>query len=153
LVRYDGIFEEQKEGELSMQNTEVQSAVMDHFNIVVINEDAAGNEIKKTWRLVYDYRSIAKIEKAIGRDIKKISSWKDLSSGTDFPAIVHGGLNRYHPDVTLDEVLDVLNPAAQRVLSDEIFYLMFPGMREVIEKRTETGATADPNSQTATLSA
>jgi hypothetical protein len=136
-----------------MQNTEVQSAVMDHFNIVVVNEDAAGNEIKKTWRLVYDYLSIAKIEKAIGRDIKKISSWKDLSSGTDFPAIVHGGLNRYHPDVTLDEVLDVLNPAAQRVLSDEIFYLMFPGMREVIEKQAETGAAADSNPPAATLSA
>jgi len=136
-----------------MQNTEVQSAVMDHFNIVVVNEDAAGNEIKKTWRLVYDYRSIAKIEKAIGRDIKKIEAWKNLSSGTDFPAIVHGGLNRYHPDVTLDEVLDVLNPAAQRVLSDEIFYLMFPGMREVIEKQAETGAAVDPNPPAATLSA
>jgi len=131
-----------------MQNTEVQSAVMDHFNIVVINEDAAGNEIKKTWRLVYDYRALAKIEKTIGRDIKKIEAWKDLSSGTDFPAIVHGGLNRYHPDVTIDQVLDVLNPAAQRILSNEIFYLMFPGMREAIEKR-EAG-TETENPQTAT---
>ena len=131
-----------------MQNTEVQSAVMDHFNIVVINEDAAGNEIKKTWRLVYDYRALAKIEKTIGRDIKKIEAWKDLSSGTDFPAIVHGGLNRYHPDVTIDQVLDVLNPAAQRILSNEIFYLMFPGMREALEKR-EAG-TETENPQTAT---
>jgi len=47
-------------------------------------------------------------------------------------------------------VLDVLNPAAQRVLSDEIFYLMFPGMREVIEKQAETGATALPNPDTQT---
>ena len=136
-----------------MHMTEVQSVVTDEFKLTVVSEDAAGNQTKKTWRLVYDYRSIAKIEKAIGRDIKKIESWKNLSSGTDFPAIVHGGLGRYHPDVTLDEVLDVLNPAAQRVLSDEIFYLMFPGMREVIEKQAETGATADPNPLTATLTA
>ena len=133
--------------------TEVQSAVTDYFNIVINDEDAAGNPIKKVWKLVFDYRSIAKIEKAIGRDIKKIESWKNLSSGTDFPAIVHGGLNRYHPDVALDEVLDVLNPAAQRILSDEIFYLMFPGMREVIEKQTETGATAVPNPETQTATA
>ena len=132
------------------KETEVQSAVTDYFNLTIVSADAAGNETKKTWRLVYDYRAIAKIEKTIGRDIKKIEAWKDLSSGTDFPAIVHGGLNRYHPDVTLDQVLDVLNPAAQRILSDEIFYLMFPGMREVIEKQAETGATANPNPSTAT---
>ena len=130
------------------KETEVQSAVTDYFNLIIVSADAAGNETKKTWRLVYDYRALAKIEKTIGRDIKKIEAWKDLSSGTDFPAIVHGGLNRYHPDVTIDQVLDVLNPAAQRILSDEIFYLMFPGMREAIEKR-EAGAETE-NPQTAT---
>jgi len=135
------------------EETVVQSMCTDYFNIVINGEDAAGNPTKKTWKLCFDYRSIAKIEKTIGRDIKKIEAWKNLSSGTDFPAIVHGGLNRYHPDVTLDEVLDVLNPAAQRVLSDEIFYLMFPGMREVIEKQAETGAAVDPNPPAATLSA
>ena len=130
------------------KETEVQSAVTDYFNLIIVSADAAGNETKKTWRLVYDYRALAKIEKTIGRDIKKIEAWKDLSSGTDFPAIVHGGLNRYHPDVTIDQVLDVLNPAAQRILSNEIFYLMFPGMREAIEKR-EAG-TETENPQTAT---
>jgi hypothetical protein len=130
------------------KETEVQSAVTDYFNLIIVSADAAGNETKKTWRLVYDYRAIAKIEKTIGRDIKKIEAWKDLSSGTDFPAIVHGGLNRYHPDVTIDQVLDVLNPAAQRILSDEVFYLMFPGMREALEKR-EAG-TETENPQTAT---
>jgi len=130
------------------KETEVQSAVTDYFNLIIVSADAAGNETKKTWRLVYDYRALAKIEKTIGRDIKKIEAWKDLSSGTDFPAIVHGGLNRYHPDVTIDQVLDVLNPAAQRILSDEVFYLMFPGMREAIEKR-EAG-TETENPQTAT---
>jgi hypothetical protein len=130
------------------KETEVQSAVTDYFNLIIVSADAAGNETKKTWRLVYDYRALAKIEKTIGRDIKKIEAWKDLSSGTDFPAIVHGGLNRYHPDVTIDQVLDVLNPAAQRILSDEVFYLMFPGMREALEKR-EAG-TETENPQTAT---
>jgi len=138
---------------MKKEETTVQSMCTDYFNIVINDEDAAGNSTKKIWKLCYDYRAIAKIEKTIGRDIKKIEAWKDLSSGTDFPAIVHGGLNRYHPDVTIDQVLDVLNPAAQRILSDEIFYLMFPGMREVIEKQAETGATADPNPLTATPTA
>jgi hypothetical protein len=133
---------------MKKEETTVQSMCTDYFNIVINDEDAAGNSTKKIWKLCYDYRAIAKIEKTIGRDIKKIEAWKDLSSGTDFPAIVHGGLNRYHPDVTIDQVLDVLNPAAQRILSNEIFYLMFPGMREAIEKR-EAG-TETENPQTAT---
>ncbi len=133
---------------MKKEETTVQSMCTDYFNIVINDEDAAGNSTKKIWKLCYDYRAIAKIEKTIGRDIKKIEAWKDLSSGTDFPAIVHGGLNRYHPDVTIDQMLDVLNPAAQRILSDEIFYLMFPGVREAIEKR-EAGAETE-NPQTAT---
>ena len=104
----------------------------------------------KTWKLCYDYRSIAAIEDATGLDLKKFDDWKAISSGKQFPKIVHGGLHRYNPDVTLEEVLDVLNPQAQRLLSDKIFDLMFPGAYEAFIKQKEledTGATADPNPQ------
>jgi hypothetical protein len=130
-----------------MQTTEVQSTVTPEIRLTIVAEDAAGNEVKKTWRLVFDYRAIAKAEKATGRDLKKLAAWKDISSGTDFPAIVHAGLNRYHPDVTIDEVIDGLNPMAQRLLSDEIFYYMFPGMREAVEKEAK-GETENPQKAT-----
>ena len=46
------------------------------------------------------------------------------------------------------------NPEAQRLLSDEIFELMFPGVREAYEKakKEESGASESPNAQTETTS-
>jgi hypothetical protein len=121
--------------------------VTPHFTLVLDAED--GTE-PKTWKLAYTYKAIAKIEEKIGKDIKKLEDWKELSSGKDFPVIVWGGLDKFNPEVTLDEVIEILNPEAQRALSDAIFELMFPGVRDAYEKLLEkdTGATADPNAQT-----
>ena len=126
----------------------VKSSVIDHFSLVLDNEDGTPS---KAWKLCYDYRALAKIEQATGLDIKKIEDWKDLSSGKHFPTIVWGGLNRFNPEVTLDEVMDILNPDAQRLLSDAIFNLMFPGVVEAYEKLTkEKGDPNSPNAVTAT---
>jgi hypothetical protein len=130
----------------------IKMRVTPHFSLILDAED--GTEPRK-WTLCYTYRAIAKIEDAIGKDIKKVESWRDLSSGKDFPAIVWGGLSKYNPEVTLEEVQDVLNPEAQRLLSDAIFELMFPGVLDAINtalKDEETGATASPNGQTGTTS-
>jgi hypothetical protein len=137
---------------LDMSN-EVKTRVTPHFSLVIDPEDGTPS---KTWKLCYDYRAIAKIEESIGLDIKKLEDWGKLSSGKHFPSIVHGGLLRYNPEVTLEQVLDVLNPEAQSLLTNEIFDLMFPGAKEAYEKlrkEQQTGATADPNGQTATTSA
>jgi hypothetical protein len=135
-------------------NEPLKMRVTPHFTLILDAED--GTDPKK-WTLCYTYKAIAKIEEAIGKDIKKISDWQSLSSGKDFPVIVWGGLDKFNPEVTLEEVRDVLNPECQRLLSDAIFELMVPGVREAYEKQLEaidakgTGATADPNAQTATL--
>ncbi len=130
-----------------MKVLDIQSTVTPEIRLTVNTEDAAGNPVSKTWRLVFDYRAIAKAEEATSRDLKRITDWKDISSGKDFPKIIHAGLNRYHKDVTLDEVIDALNPMAQRLLSDEIFFYMFPGMREAVEKE-DAGVTANPQKAT-----
>lgn len=121
-----------------------------HFSLILDAED--GTE-PRTWKLCYTYKAIARIEEAIKKDIKKIADWQSLSSGKDFPVIVWGGLDRFNPEVTLDQVVDILNPECQRLLSDAIFELMFPGVREAYEKQLAeieakakgAGATADPN--------
>ena len=126
-----------------MKDNVLKTRVTPHFTLVLDAED--GTE-PKTWKLAYTYKAIAKVEEAIGKDIKKLEDWKDLSSGKDFPAIVWGGLDKFNPEVTLDEVVEILNPEAQRALSDAIFELMFPGVREAYERLTkDTGATASPN--------
>jgi hypothetical protein len=130
--------------------TEVQSACTPEIRLIVESEDAAGNPTSKTWRLVLDYRALAIIEQTTKRDLKKIDGWKDLSSATDFPAIVHACLNRYHPDVELAEVVGNLNTAAQMPLENALFELAFPGAMEAWNKQKATGATASPNAPAAT---
>jgi hypothetical protein len=129
-----------------MTNEPLKMRTTPHFSLILDAED--GTE-PKVWKLSYSYKAIAKIEDAIGKDIKKISDWQSLSSGKDFPVIVWGGLDKFNPAVTLDEVIEVLNPECQRLLSDAIFNLMFPGVVEAYQKTLdeakETGATGSPN--------
>ncbi len=114
-----------------------------HFSLVIDAED--GTPVK-TWKLCYTYKAIAKIEETTGIDLKKIEDWKDISSGKHFPVIVWGGLDKFNPEVSLDDVRDILNPEAQRLLSDEIFNLMFPGVKEAYEKSLQENTS--PNDQT-----
>ena len=133
-------------------NDVIKARVTPHFTLELDAED--GTE-PKVWRLAYTYKAIAKIEAAIGKDIKKVDCWAELSSGNDFPVIVWGGLDKFNPEVTLDEVTEMLNPEAQRLLSDRIFDLMFPGLVEAYKATLAegTGATADPNGETGTTTA
>jgi hypothetical protein len=140
---------------MSKQISEVQSACTPEIHLVVNREDAAGNVTPTTWRLVLDYRALAIIEKETGRDLKRFEAWKDIKS-SEFPVFVHAGLRRYHPAVTIDDVIDNLNVACQRPLSDAFFELCFPGVTEAFRKQqadAATGATALPNAETASQSA
>jgi hypothetical protein len=134
------------------QESVIQSAVTPHIKIVVNSEGADGKITTAEWRVCLDYRALAKIEDATGKDLKRIESWKDISSGKEFPQIIWCCLNRYNPTVTVEDVLDNLNPEAQRLLSDALFELTFPGVREAWEAREKTGATANPNQVTETQS-
>lgn len=133
------------------KETIVQSVVTPTISINIHGEDAAGNATQKTWKLALDYRALAKIEETTSRDLKKIEAWKDISSGKEFPQIIHCCLHRYSPDVTLDDVLENLNPQAQRALSDALFEITFPGVVEAWKKQQAEGAS--PNVPTATPSA
>ena len=132
---------------MAEQKLVVKARVTPYFTLMLDGED--GTEPRE-WRLCYDYKAIARIEEATGLDVKKLDQWAKISSGKQFPQIVWGGLNRYNPEVTLDEVVDVLNPEAQRLLSDAIFDLLFPGVVEAFLKMKATGETASPNVETET---
>lgn len=123
----------------------VQSTVTPAIKLAINGEDAAGQPTAKEWRVCFDYRAIAKCEAATGLDLKRIEAWKDIKSGTQFPQIIHAGLNRYNPDVTLEQVLDALNPQAQSVLSDAIFDMLFPGVLEAFRAQQAKGEATSPN--------
>jgi hypothetical protein len=134
-----------------MKDETLKFAITPHFRVEIDKEDGSEPEV---WRLCLDYRALARIEDATGLDLKKLEAWKDISSGKHFPKIIWGSLQRFNPEVEPDRVLDILNPEAQRILSDKLFELCFPGVRAAYEKllSEETGATADPNVQTGTPS-
>ncbi len=131
----------------------IKSKATDYYRLEIDSEDGTPPVV---WKLCYDYPAIAKIEDETGLDLKRIENWQGISSGHQFPKIVWSGLHRYHPEVTLDEVLDKLNPWVQREISAAIFDLMFPGYKEACERveaelraAQATGATASPNVVTA----
>jgi hypothetical protein len=129
---------------------EFKNKVIDHYSVTLDSED--GSEPKKL-KLCFDYGAIARIEEATGIDIKKSSNWPIPSS--KFPEVFWGGLRRFNPEVTLDEVRSFLNPDVESEMYYDIFFLMFPHIKEEVDKKLkeqETGATASPNAVTATPS-
>jgi len=92
-------------------------------------------EKERTWKLCLDYPALGKIEAETGIDIMRIANWEKIRSGVEFPKIIHACLVTYSPDVTLEDVIENLNPEAQRLLSDALFELAFPGVAEAWAKQ------------------
>src|SRR5271154_2588321 len=86
------------------------------------------------WKLCYDYNAIARIQELTGLDLLQFENWKEVGSA-HFPTIVHCGLARYQPNVTLSEVMSKLDPVVQVPITNTIIYMLFPGFREWIEKQ------------------
>jgi hypothetical protein len=88
-----------------------------------------------------------------GLDLLNIEAWKEVGS-KHFPVIVHCGLARYQPKVTLPEVRSKLDPVVQTPIQNTIIYMLFPGFREYMEKlakEKDQGGPNRPNGQTETL--
>jgi hypothetical protein len=111
---------------------EVQSPDIGYVNLVLGSLDAEGNPVSITYKLTYDYRGIKRFDDATAIDLKDFTQWAKVKSGHT-PELVHAGLAKFHPDVTLDQVIDQLNPSAQAVIQDAIFELLFPGLLEKIK--------------------
>jgi hypothetical protein len=129
------------------EETVLKLAITPHFRVSIENEDGTTTD----WRLCLDYRALARIEEKTGLDLKRRSSWAqdgNLAS-KHYPTIVWGALQKFNPEVTADQVLDVLSPDAQNELFVQLSLLCFPDLRADYERfmanQKETGATADPN--------
>jgi hypothetical protein len=129
----------------------IQTMATPHIKLIIDSDDPAIPS--KTWKLCLDYRALALIEEKTKRDLKRIEAWADLSSGKDWPIIIHACCQRYNSDVTLEDVYAVMNPQAQRELSDMLFEITFPGVTEAykrLKEREQDGETAVPNASPAT---
>lgn len=128
-----------------MEENIIQSTVTPTISIVVNGEDAAGNPTTKKWKLCLDYRALARIEAetATKVDLKKPENWKDISSG-EFPKVIWCCLGRYNPTVSLDDVIDGINPQAYHILRGALFELTFPWIGPAIAESEKNGGDS-PN--------
>jgi hypothetical protein len=135
-----------------MKIKELSPLTIKTLNVLPLELDSEDGSAPRVLRLCYDYNAIAFVEEKIGRDIKQLKAWDGLSSGKDFPILVLGGLQRFNPEVTIDDVTSFLNPQAQTALSNFIFEEMFPGAAEAYERFLSTGGASaeSPNLATAT---
>lgn len=90
-------------------------------------------EVVHQYKLVYDYAAIKAAEDTTGIDLKDVREWSKVKS-QHMPALVHAGLRRHHPEVTVDDVNRFLSPASQTAIQDAIFELLFPGLIAKIQE-------------------
>lgn len=92
------------------------------------------NGTEKVYQCVLDFNAVIKCETEINRDITKPESWVGLKH-TELSAIAWASLDRFHPDVTLRELRQWLNPKEWAEVFCMYFEQMFPGALELQRQR------------------
>jgi hypothetical protein len=100
----------------------VKAKSLPYFTLVLDAEDGSA---PKVWKLCPTYKAIAKIEDVIHLDIKKGKDWVQVTSAK-FPVVVWGMLDKFNPEVTLDDVLEFLNPNIQEAVALAAVKLLYP---------------------------
>jgi hypothetical protein len=111
----------------------IESGITPYISLVLNWDDDQGNPQTSEYKLCFDYRCIKKAEDLLGIDLKDFQAWKKVTSAMT-PTLVHAGMSRYHPDVTLAQVEERLNPDVQRALQDALFDALFPGVMDAVKK-------------------
>lgn len=105
-----------------------------------------------TYDLVMDFNAIAKAQEHLGRDLSDVNQWQNLN-GVEVTTVVWCALDRFHPEITLKEVRQMLTPAQSAQVSNMLLEMCFPGILERIaarmkelEEKGEAQQTPDPTS-------
>lgn len=109
--------------------------------------DQSLNEIAVSYSLVMDFNAIAKAEQETGKDLSSPSNWANLT-GYEVCKVCWCAFERFHPEVTLKEVLQMLAPAQSGAVMDLLFEMCFPGLiAKSIEarKKKEAEGESQPN--------
>lgn len=116
---------------------ELKTAIIQPLKFVV-----TGEKKTKTYKLVFDYRAIARANEALSKDILKIAVWGPLWTGQepkpgqayvkpeDLPVIIWAAMAKYHPEVPVEEVMDIIVPNCQKAYTEAIMDRLFPGIFE-----------------------
>jgi hypothetical protein len=90
----------------------------------------------RTYMVEYPVTAVVAAEKASGKTLKSVAEWFDLDL-LDVAPVLHAGLAKHHPDVSLDEIKALCeNLGAEGVLEirHALIQLNFPLTMGKIEK-------------------
>lgn len=87
------------------------------------------HEEDKEYTLVADFNAIAKAQEHLGRDFTDISNWQGMT-GVDVVTLAWCTLDRFHPDVTLEQVRGMLPPQQTARVWELLVEMCFPGILE-----------------------
>jgi hypothetical protein len=123
-----------------MNFTSLKAAVLPSAKLEVLQEDGS----QKDLRLVMDFNALAKANAELGRDFADIKSWQNLNS-VDTSTLCWCAFQRFHPDVTLEQVRSWLGPAQIWQLYNMLLELSFPGILERVAKKVAESGEFQPN--------
>jgi hypothetical protein len=101
--------------------------------VTKITVEAHDDVPEKTYVLVLDFNALARAEDATGLDLSKPQNWQNLKPA-QLTKICWAAFDRYHPEVTLREVGQMLAPAQWAELFIMLFEQCHPGTLERVEQ-------------------
>src|ERR1700743_1547141 len=124
----------------------LKKAVMNFSTLEV--ETEAGT---KKYKLVVDMNAIARANEILGKDSAVPSSWNGITS-VEVAKICWFALKRFHPEVTLDEVMGWFTPETAVQLNNLLYETAFPGIvarLKEIDAKAKSQGESQPNPQKA----
>jgi hypothetical protein len=128
--------------------TAFEAASLGVARIKVHQLDNDLNETIKEYKLCLDMNAQAHVLELIDRDLTELKNWQNLS-GIDISSVCWCAFERFHPEMPLKEVRQVLSPANMGATFNMLLELTFPGILERLAKIKPEGES-QPNPPCAT---
>lgn len=131
-----------------------ESASLSYSKLKVRRLNDNLEEENKEYVLVMDFNAIAKALQHTGRDLTDIKNWSTIT-GPEVSTICWCAFNRFHSDVTLEQVREMLTPVQSAKVCDMLLEMCFPGIlkhiAEAVAKLKEEGKdTENPSAAVGT---
>ena len=100
-------------------------------------------ETSKQYKLVFDMNAQAKALEQIKRDLTDISNWQHMS-GAEITTVLWCAFERFHPEVTLKEVRQMVPLSQTGAVFNMLLELCFPGILERLSKIKSENEAVNP---------
>jgi hypothetical protein len=123
-----------------MNHFEAASLSTSTLLVKKLGDDKQEQTIEYTLSL--DFNSVAKAQEHLGRDLSVLTNWQNMT-GSDTSIVCWCALDRFHPEVTLRQLRQMISPAQSAIVSNMLLEMCFPGILERIRVQLEKKAKGE----------